>query len=328
MNVGDVKQLNPTWTPTNATNVVPRYRSSNPSILSVSDMGTLRAHAPGTVILTMKIGKKKGNYTFEVIDDTAAESVAINKTELMLPAGRTEQLTASVLPSNASQAVMWISSDPAIATVGSSGSVQGVKPGKVTITARTMNGFKSGQCEVTVYEPVVTGIATLNAPVYLTHGKMLKLPLVITPANAPDKMVTWTSSHPSVVEVNVNGEIKAMEAKGQAVITATSRDGGLKAQVTVHVDSDSALASQALTGLQVLTPVLTMRAGETAQIVAETRPVNAANTIITYESLTPTIASVDALGKVTAIAGGPGQVIARAGTHSQVVTVHVNLIVD
>lgn len=63
----------------------------------------------------------------------------------------TLQLSASVIPSIASQAVTWTSSAPLVATVNSTGLVTAVDDGTATITATSVaDGAKSGTCAVTV----------------------------------------------------------------------------------------------------------------------------------------------------------------------------------
>ena len=90
-----------------------------------------------------------------------ATGVTLNQTEATLTAaGATVQLTATVLPENASNKnVTWSSSNESVATVSSEGVVTAVASGTATITATTADGTnKSATCAVTVYIP--TGVET------------------------------------------------------------------------------------------------------------------------------------------------------------------------
>jgi formylglycine-generating enzyme required for sulfatase activity len=82
---------------------------------------------------------------------TAVTGVTLNKTTLSLTSKATEQLIATVLPSNATNKdKKWTSSDPSVATVGSSGTVTAVRPGTATIAVTTVDGMKTATCTVTV----------------------------------------------------------------------------------------------------------------------------------------------------------------------------------
>ena len=83
-----------------------------------------------------------------------ATNISVNPTQMNLFAGSTSQLTATVLPTNASnKAVTWSTNNSQVATVNSSGRVTAVAPGTATITATTTDGTNlSASCVVTVTE--------------------------------------------------------------------------------------------------------------------------------------------------------------------------------
>ena len=84
-------------------------------------------------------------------------SVSLNKTELTLEKGKSETLTATVSPSNATdKAVSWQSSNTAVATVDQDGKVTAVNLGNATITVTTKDGSKTATCSVTVKRPANT----------------------------------------------------------------------------------------------------------------------------------------------------------------------------
>ncbi|URZ08162.1 Ig-like domain-containing protein [Clostridium felsineum] len=90
----------------------------------------------------------------KVTVDTAA-NISLNKTTDNLTVGSTDNLIATITPSDAvDKNVTWTSSDPSIATVDPYGKITAVKPGTVTITASTNNG-KTASCNVTVADNTV-----------------------------------------------------------------------------------------------------------------------------------------------------------------------------
>ena len=76
--------------------------------------------------------------------------MAVNPKDLELAPGQTGQLSASVSPSTADQAVTWRAANSAIATVGDTGLVTGVAAGETTVTATSVAGGKEASCAVTV----------------------------------------------------------------------------------------------------------------------------------------------------------------------------------
>ena len=90
------------------------------------------------------------------VEEIKATGIAIDQAEASVEVGKTVQLTASVSPADAScTAVVWDSSDKAVATVSSDGVVTGLSTGQTFITATTTDGtLLSAQCIVTVTERV------------------------------------------------------------------------------------------------------------------------------------------------------------------------------
>lgn len=81
----------------------------------------------------------------------------------------------------------------------------------------------------------VTGISLSASSGTLNPGASISLGTMITPANATNKTVTWTSSNSSVATVN-NGTITAI-AIGSATITAVTQDGGFTASYALTVEA-------------------------------------------------------------------------------------------
>jgi len=82
---------------------------------------------------------------------TQVQSVQLNKEHLILKVGGSETLTATVMPSNATnKSVSWESTQPAIATVSSTGTVCALKTGSTDIKVITEDGNKTAVCSVVV----------------------------------------------------------------------------------------------------------------------------------------------------------------------------------
>lgn len=165
--------------------------------------------------------------------------VSLNKTSTELTVGQSETLTATITPDNATNKnVTWSSDNQNVATVDANGNVTAVGAGTAQITVTTADGSFTDTCQVTINAATVsvTGVTLDKAELHLDVGDSETLTAAITPDNATDKAVRWTSSNPSVATVN-NGEVTAVSA-GEATITVTTADGGFTAECTVTVRGD------------------------------------------------------------------------------------------
>ena len=175
-------------------------------------------------------------------EDVLATAISLNMTSAELTEGNTMQLSATVLPSNATnKTVTWTTSNSSVATVSSNGLVTAKNPGTATITARTTDGSNlSASCSVTVKQNVVlaTSISLNKTSAELTEGNTMQLSATVLPSNATNKTVTWTTSNSSVATVSSNGLVTA-KSSGTATITATTTDGtNLSASCEVTVAQD------------------------------------------------------------------------------------------
>jgi uncharacterized protein YjdB len=153
-------------------------------------------------------------------------SVKLNNTSLSLEKGNTGTLTATVLPDNATNnAVTWASSNINVATVDENGKVTGVSAGNATITCTASDGSgQSATCLVTVTEKSTVKVSSIKLSVKNGGDQTFTLVPAISPSNATNKTLTWTSSNTKVAIVDNNGNVTYV-GKGNATITCTATDG-------------------------------------------------------------------------------------------------------
>jgi len=157
-------------------------------------------------------------------------SVTLNKSELSLNKGETETLVATVLPANASnKGVTWSSSDDSVATVSSNGLVTAIGGGNTNITVTTVDGGFTAQCSLNIIVNVA-GVTLNKSTLSLSKGATETLVATVSPSDAGNKNVIWSSSNDSVATVNSNGLVTAIGDSGSAIITVTTVDGGFTAQ--------------------------------------------------------------------------------------------------
>ncbi|MEI6602257.1 MAG: leucine-rich repeat protein [Clostridia bacterium] len=144
-------QLVCTITPSNATNKMVAWSSSNIKIAKVSTTGLVTAVAPGkaTISVITNSGAWKATYVVTVLQPV--KSVKLNKSTLTLLKGKSSKLIATITPVNASnKKVTWKSANAKIASVTSNGTVKGIKKGTTYISVYTADGKKSAKCKVII----------------------------------------------------------------------------------------------------------------------------------------------------------------------------------
>lgn len=169
-----------------------------------------------------------------VVETVSVTGVALNKTTVALTVNQTETLTATITPANATNKnVTWSASGDGVVSVVD-GLVRALKPGTSTVTATTVDGGYTANCEVTVSAATVavTGVTLNKASLSLTVGDSETLTATVAPSDATNKNVTWSVTGDAVT-VN-NGTVTAAKA-GEATVTVTTVDGGFTANCAVTV---------------------------------------------------------------------------------------------
>lgn len=227
MYVGDAAvALTAVITPAEASQQV-EWTSSNTDVATVSS-GIVEAHKAGSAKITAKTENGK-SATCEVTVKQHVDSLTLSASELTVTVGKTETLTAEVLPADdTDQKIIWSSSDESVATVsssgsGNSGSVKGIKAGEATITAQADG--KSATCKVSV-KAVPESVTLSETEASLEVGKQKTLTATVLPAEA-DQTVQWTSSNDQIATV-ADGVVTAVK-EGSCSITATAAGNSKKA---------------------------------------------------------------------------------------------------
>ena len=248
-----------------------------------------------TPIVLSSCGKKKQK-TIPVT------SVSLDNDRLDLIEGETAQLTATVLPENATNKnVAWNSSDESIATVDQNGNIKAISEGNTTITVITEDGKRIATCEVDVTNKTipVTGVTLDRDKLELVEGRVAKLVASILPTNATNKNVTWSSLKSSVATVDQSGFVTA-KAPGNVEIAVTTEDGWHTTTCKVTVTEKVV----PVTGVTLDKDKLELIEDDVAQLKATVLPEDATNKNVTWGTSAPSVATVDKNGNVKALSEG------------------------
>lgn len=189
---------------------------------------------------------------------TKVTSVSLNSSSISLQVGETKQLSATVSPSNATdKSVSWSSGSTSIATVSSSGLVTAKSAGSVYIFCNANDGSgKQATCLVTVSAPnpiKVTSISLNYTSTSMYIGDTKQLSATVSPSNATDKTVSWSSSNSSIATVDNTGKVTA-KARGTATITCKANDDSGKqgtCVVTVNSTTSSYFTEKTVEGVDI-----------------------------------------------------------------------------
>ncbi len=164
----------------------------------------------------------------------------------------------------------------------------------------TGNGTMTGNKE----NYKVTDVSLDKTSLDLEVGDSETLTATITPSDATNQKVTWTSSNTNVATVDENGKVTAVGA-GTATITATAADGsGEFATCEVTVTQIS------VTGVTLDQTSLTLTEGETGTLTATVEPSNATDKSVTWTTSDESVATV-ANGVVTAVGAGTATITVK-----------------
>ncbi|MEO9473999.1 MAG: Ig-like domain-containing protein [Cyclobacteriaceae bacterium] len=227
--------------------------------------------------------------------------------------GSTTTLTATITPENPRDSrVHWASSDESKATVDQNGVVTAIDHGDIQITVSAVDGSGvSTTYDIRIGDTFVTALdVTGESPMLL--GSTQLLDAVVTPEDATNSVLEWSSSNPEIASVDLNGVVSAL-ALGDVVITATTTDGtDISDEISITIDP---ILAEELT----IVGETSMLDGSSQTLTATFDPENTTNQSVTWESDDTSIASIDpSSGLVTALAVGQATITASSTDGSDV----------
>lgn len=254
-------------------------------------------------------------------DNIQVEKIELSPRNLTIKEGSFAILRATISPSNATDKTLyWSIKDTTIAVVenrtADSCTIRGLKEGKTEITVATRDGAAT-ICSIEVTnssggdDPKVIPVENIyfnDKETSMLVGENIPLPIIIEPANATDKSLTWESSDPSVVSVDARGNMQS-HAVGTVTITATAKNGRT-ATITVRVDNMPDDDQDEPISITLNETNVTMRVNDIVDIDANIFPVTASGALVTWSSMNPEIATVDERGIITAVAEGSTTIVA------------------
>ena len=243
-----------------------------------------------------------------VTQDIHATSVSLDITEKTAEHYDDFQLTATIAPLNFTDAVVWTSSNEEVAAVSDTGYVEicGVGTAVITVTA----GNVKAVCKITVPQ-LIDWIEFDEDEIELKAGETYQLKPYISPSDATNKKLKYTSSDTKVAEVSASGLVTA-KSEGEAKIRAAATDGSDEYAVCYVTVTGKAK----VTGITLDRTSAEVKRGEKLTLNVTVSPSYASNKKVVWKSANTKIATVDANGSVTAKAPGRTKITVTSSENS------------
>lgn len=240
--VNDKAQLDIIYNPKNTTQKGVTWSSSDETVVSINDKGVIEALKEGSAEITatsVHSDQITAQATITVEEELTIPVVDVQSLTLSASAttgyvGKTAQITAEILPSDATnKTLLWQSSDEEIATVNPKGKVSFNKAGEVTITAiSSADESKTDSVTFTVKEVLSSSITLENEGLKkgedgvftIKQGESGKV-IAHLSEDATVKTVTYESSNPAVAKIGADGVIEAVKGGTVTITVKTSYDG-------------------------------------------------------------------------------------------------------
>jgi len=246
-----------------------------------------------------------------VKDKIAYEKIEIAdevKTEKEVNVAKEDTAVEVVQESAPVDTVEWVESSKT--SVSGGDGYEAVDKSKITDPSTTSSAwfftkFTSGN-EI----KAVTGIAVSPTTLSLKVDDSASLSATISPSDATNKGVTWSTGSSGIAMVDSDGKVTA-KAVGETTITATSADGGKTATCTVTVEAKTP-ATVAVTGVTLDKTTASVAVESTVSLTATVAPADATDKTLTWSSSDTAIATVGTDGKVTGVKAGSATITATS----------------
>ncbi len=226
MGIGAEEKLIAYINPSNATNQHLTWTSSDPSVVSVTGDGAVKALKAGRSTITVKSNNGKTAICNILVEEDRipVTSITLNKDVTTLKVGETEKITVTINPSNATNKnYYWSIDDRSVVSI-TNGVLKGLQAGTTYVTV-VGDGNKMDTLLVVVTDTdiEVTKILLNKTSLTLKENETFQLEASVLPSNATNQTISWSSSNKNIVSVD-KGKITAV-SEGEATITVKASNG-------------------------------------------------------------------------------------------------------
>ena len=298
IDVGATRTLVATVTSESGLSTAVTWRTSNPSVASVSATGMVSGVAAGTAdVIAIAVADTTQRATSTITVVPVVRSVSVTPNASALQIGQTVQLVPSVVAdAPLSTAVRYRSTNSAVASVSASGLVTALADGSTSIVVLSIaDSARRTTAVMTVGSSVVVSVSPTAATVGV--GASRTLVATVTSQNGSITAVSWRTSNPSVATVSSAGVVTGVAVGSANVIAVSLADSTRRATSIITV-------AAAVRSVNVTPGSSSLLPGQSVQLVPSVVADAPLSTAVSYRSSNSAVATVSAGGLVTAVANG------------------------
>ena len=304
--IGDVRRLSATVLGDVGVSTAVIWRSSNPSVASISGMGDVTTLAVGSVTITALAAGDTTKRATASVTVLTAPTVTVSPPSFVLSLAEQRTLVATVTADQGlSTAVTWRSSNAAVASVTTGGQVTATGFGTTTILAISQADTTRRASSTVTVQPLVQSVSVTPASAALFVGQTVQLSPSVSVQGSLSTGVSYRSSNEAVALVNASGLVTTLAAGGATITVLSAADTTKRATSTITVSSRPVTVS-------IMPRPVTVMVGGTTQLTAAVTADPGISTQVTWTSAAPSIATVSSGGTVLGVASGSALITATS----------------
>lgn len=313
--IGETYKIQSSVLPSDVSDTSLIWTSSDPDVATVDAYGTITGLSAGKAVITASshLSAEVKAECHVTVKGVPVESINLKYTEWSGHVGEYFYLTSTVSPPNASNNVLTVSSsNPEVATIDNDFKVTALSVGECFITITATDGSDvSASCKVTVLPTLVESLSFEWEQKECIIGEYITNRAIISPDDATNPNLEWTSSNPEIAEVSTEGLIRGVSV-GEAIITAATTDGSnLTASCSVIVTPIVAES------ISIKPNNHDMIVGQTFEISVEILPLDTTDKSVLWESSNPEVVEVDENGTIIALNAGSSIITATSNSNPE-----------
>ena len=252
------------YEPANASNVNVTFSSSDENILKVKDYnGQILPQRPGSAWVYAVVADSELKDSCKVTITSMIDSIKFHKNNLIVGKDSTFMIGYDININSSvedeslvNKNVSWETDNEEVLSISDDGKITAIAEGNARVTISTEYGNFYDYCNVTVVPEFihVEGITISEESISLNKGEKFELKAEITPEEASNKNVIWSSSKDYVATVNADGVITAV-GSGSAMISAKTEDGNITRKCRVKVSDAKMKPSVEVNGTDIIVTV-------------------------------------------------------------------------
>ena len=301
--VDDEVNLNASLTPAEAGEL--EYLSSDVSVVSVNSLGVVTAVGNGTANITVRFA---GNYKYAAaecknvtVTVRIATNITVERDDIEMNVANTTEINATLTPSEAGE-LDYTSSDVSVVTVNGIGEITAVGEGRAIITVRFIENDIYAASSINITVTVALNNASVSAEdISMIIGDNATINVTTSPEGLN---VTYTVDDSGVVSLE-NGVLTALR-EGTAKINLTVGGDG---KYVLNSTEITVTVSKVETSVSIESDNIEINVGDSAEIKASLTPSEAGE--LEYTSSDVKVATVDSLGKITAVGAGTANITVK-----------------